>query len=103
VTAADDPTLGGLLGPEPKRAESCADKTTPVCGRCADCVPVDQYGGARWEIVDAHRCTACGHLDRDGYRMVEHLRTHGPLPNAVTVPGKTLADDAAEHDRGLTW
>lgn len=31
---------------------------------------------ARWEIVDAHRCTACGHLDQDGYRMVEHLRTH---------------------------
>jgi hypothetical protein len=31
---------------------------------------------AKWEIVDAHRCTACGHLDTNGYRMVEHLRTH---------------------------
>jgi hypothetical protein len=88
VTAAD-PTLGGLLGPLP------ATSATPT--PAAD----DRYGGARWEIVDAHRCIACGHLDTDGYRMVEHLRTHSPaqLPSHVDVPGRRLVDDAAEHQR----
>jgi hypothetical protein len=38
---------------------------------------------AQWELVDAHRCTACGHLETDGYRMVEHLRTHNEPPAAV--------------------
>jgi hypothetical protein len=83
VTAADDPTLGGLLGPEPKRVEVCTasgcDRRDTIWGRCP-----------------THTC----------------LGDHGPrcdcppqsaLPSHVSVPGKTLADDAAEHDRGLTW
>jgi hypothetical protein len=93
VSDLPDPTLGGLLGPLPAKAATPAPAS----------VPDDQYSGARWEIVDAHRCTACGHLDRDGYRMVEHLRTHGPgpaqLPGHVDVPGRRLVDDAAQHDR----
>jgi hypothetical protein len=33
VTAADDPTLGGLLGPEPKRVEGALSLDCSVCGR----------------------------------------------------------------------
>jgi hypothetical protein len=111
VTAADDPTLGGLLGPEPKRACSGYSLTLSYEGR-----------NRRGMRVLAARCS-CGWVHMTAYplfrkrsrakylraRFTDHLYESwarpesGPLPSHVSVPGKTLADDAAEHDRGLTW
>jgi hypothetical protein len=71
---SDDPTLGGILGPLPAMPPAAA---------------AAQQREARWEIVDAHRCTACGHLDTDGHRIVQHLRTHAP----------TQVDPVARDDR----
>lgn len=54
---------------------------------------------ARWELVDAHRCTACGYLDTDGYRMIDHLRTHrGPSPSDDTQPAK-IAEVSSDASR----
>jgi hypothetical protein len=130
VTAADDPTLGGLLGPEPKRVEvepcpheawtgddgpvadlgrmperwrcdGCGAVATerPVCLGCArDTYPDEPL--AQSFPAGPKTCHVCGMTTEMGYSLP--LRP-APLPSHVTVPGKTLADDAAEHDRGLTW
>jgi hypothetical protein len=86
VTAADDPTLGGLLGPVPKRVEQETVLTISVrVGRDHDLL--DEIASAAMDAADRHGTQAV---------VVSETRP-APLPSHVSVPGKTLADDVAEH------
>jgi hypothetical protein len=108
VTAADDPTLGGLLGPEPKRAEGeVEDIRVRIALRNAAKAQaryLDAKADRRGVIAEAldEGCSFREVAQAMGLSVstVHNLRPNRPLlPNAVTVPGKTLADDAADHDR----
>jgi hypothetical protein len=102
--AADDPTLGGLLGPQPKRALHGPDEECSACHDCPGCGGADGSTPKRSYLRHDRGAVllVCADCNGDGVGCPNFSRL-APLPNAVSVPGKTLADDAAEHDRGLTW
>jgi hypothetical protein len=112
VTAADDPTLGGMGGPEPMEGDvTLPREELDVLRRTLEavaCGPVDGvWNGLRAPIEYLRAAAPCGETRASRRGSIAGCtldRGHSGehefwLPNHVSVPGKTLADDAAEHDR----
>jgi hypothetical protein len=121
VTAADDSTLSGIGGPEPMEGDvTLPREELDVLRRTLEavaCGPVDgvwdglrqpiEYLRAALEMPPAP-CSETRASRRGGVAGCKLNQGHGGehdfwIPSHVTVPGKTLADDTAEHDRRLTW